>query len=164
MAASAASAGELERGAAGRDDPQFGVASSFPPVRNVRVIEDGDVLRAGPLAMTAHFTPGHTPGGTTWSWRSCEGDRCLDLVYADSQTPVAAAGFSFAHLAADFRHSESVVEQLPCDILLTPHPGASNLWERRAAGTLVDRDACRRFVAESRRQLEKRLAMEKRSK
>ena len=35
------------------------------------------------------MTPGHSPGGTTWSWRSCEDGRCVDAVYADSQTPVS---------------------------------------------------------------------------
>ena len=44
----------------------------------------------------AHLTPGHTHGGTSWSWRSCEKGRCLDLVYADSQTPISAAEFSFS--------------------------------------------------------------------
>src|ERR1044071_101762 len=48
--------------------------------------------RAGGLAVTAHMTPGHTPGSTTWSWRSCEGPRCLDIVYADSLTAVSDDG------------------------------------------------------------------------
>src|SRR5579872_1966395 len=132
VAASAWSAGVLERGETQKDDPQSGIALRFPAVRNVRVIQDGEVVRVGPLAVTAHFTPGHTPGGTTWTWRSCESERCLDLVYADSQTPVSADGFSFAPIVVQFEHSESVIEALPCDILLTPHPSASHLWERRA--------------------------------
>ena len=43
---------------------------------------------AGAISITAHVTGGHTPGGTTWTWRSCERDQCYDFVYADSQTPV----------------------------------------------------------------------------
>ncbi|HJT16322.1 MAG TPA: subclass B3 metallo-beta-lactamase [Thermoanaerobaculia bacterium] len=164
VAASAWSARVLERGESQKGDPQLAIALRFPRARNVRVIKDGEVLHVGPLAVTAHFTPGHTPGGTTWTWRSCEGDRCLDIVYADSQTPVSADGFSFAPIANEFEHSESVIEQLPCDILLTPHPGASNLWERRAAGSFIDRDACRRFAAEAREQIAKRLATERQSK
>jgi metallo-beta-lactamase class B len=89
---------------------------------------------------------------------------CADIVYADSQTPVSADGFSFKPIANEFERSESVIEQLPCDILLTPHPGASNLWERRAAGSFIDRDACRRFATGARAQIEKRLATEQQSK
>ncbi|MBI4881878.1 MAG: proteasome accessory factor PafA2 family protein, partial [Planctomycetes bacterium] len=71
------------------EDPQAasGRLHPFPPVAYVRAVEDGEVLRVGPLAVTAHRTPGHTPGGTTWTWRSCEGARCLDLVFADSLNP-----------------------------------------------------------------------------
>lgn len=172
VAASPWSVPVLERGASGPDDPQYGVLLPFPPARDVRPIADGETLRVGPLALTAHFTPGHTPGGTSWSWRSCEAGRCLDLVYADSQTPVSADGFQFTKSAAyptaieDFERGFAVLERLPCDVLLTPHPGASGLWDRvaardqGAAGALVDPGACKRYVATARRQLTRRIQAE----
>lgn len=173
VAASPWSASVLEHGASQPGDPQYGEALDFPAVHHVRVIADGQTMRVGPLALTAHFTPGHTPGGTSWSWRSCEGERCLDLVYADSQTPISADGFSFTHdttypgALADFERGFAVFERLPCDVLLTPHPGASGFWERIAArdsgatDALVDAGACRRYAAASRRQLAERVAKER---
>lgn len=168
VAATAWSAAVLERGAAAPDDPQYGVLLSFPPARRVRVIEDGETLRVGSLALSAHLTPGHTPGGTTWSWRSCAEGRCLELVYADSQTPISADGFRFSgsQAAAGFEQGFAILEQLQCDVLLTPHPGASKLWDRLAArergeaDALVDADACRRYAAAARQQLTQRLASE----
>lgn len=168
VAATPSSAAVLERGASGPDDPQYGVLLPYPPVHGVRMVSDGEVLRVGPLALTAHFTPGHTHGGTSWSWRSCEEGRCLDLVYADSQTPVSADGFRFAgsQAAADFERGFAVLERIPCDVLLTPHPGASRLWERVAArdrgakDALIDGGACRRYAATAREQLARRLASE----
>ncbi|HET7463105.1 MAG TPA: hypothetical protein VFJ82_17765, partial [Longimicrobium sp.] len=172
VAASPASARVLRHGASGPDDPQYGSLPSFAAVRNVRVIADGETVRVGPLALTAHFTGGHTPGGTSWSWRSCEEDRCLDLVYADSQTPVSAEGFSFTRNTTypsalrDFERGLAVLERLSCDVLVTPHPSASNLWERVAARdrgnqyALVDREACRRFAAAARQQIARRVASE----
>lgn len=172
VAASPWSAPVLERGNSGSDDPQFGVLPSFPPVPRARTIADGETLRVGPLMLTARFTPGHTPGGTSWSWRSCEEGRCLDLVYADSQTPVSADGFQFTRnqtypsVLADFQRSYATLEALPCDILLTPHPAASGLWERLAArdggspDALVDRGACKRYAAAARQLLARRLAAE----
>jgi metallo-beta-lactamase class B len=158
---------------AGADDPQHDVALPFPPVTaDVRVLADGDTVRVGPVAIAAHATPGHTPGGTSWSWRSCEGANCLDFVYADSQTPISADGFFFTHSTtyptalADFARGHAVLEQLSCDVLLTPHPGASQLWERlekRDHGqrdALVDQQACRRYAANARAQLARRLAAE----
>jgi metallo-beta-lactamase class B len=170
VAASASSAAVLRSGRPGRDDPQFGELPDLAPVRVARELRDGDTLRVGPLALTMHLTPGHTPGSTTWSWRACEGGACLDLVYADSQTPVSAEGFSFARsttyptVRRDFARGHAALERLSCDVLITPHPDASGLWERvarRDAGetrALVDRNACRAYAARARAQLAERVA------
>ena len=172
VAASPWSARVLESGRSLPDDPQFDIALPIAPVSRVRVLADGETLRVGPIALTAHLTPGHTPGGTSWSWRSCEGERCLDLVYADSQTPVSADGFSFTRTRAypraldDFARGFAVLERLRCDVLMTPHPSASRLFERIAtrdgdrAPRLVDREGCRRYAATAREQLARRVAAE----
>jgi len=169
------SAHVIETGTPAMDDPQYGVLKSFPPASHVRVIHDGDTVRVGPLALVAHQTAGHTPSGTTWTWRSCERDRCVDVVYADSQTPVSADGFFYTKSTRyttgvrDFERGFDVIEHLPCDLLLTPHPGASSLWQgvaKRDAGdttALVDRDACRTFVKNARDALATRLETERRS-
>lgn len=174
VAASPSSALVLERGTPGPDDPQYGIALAYPAATAVRRFADGDTLRVGALALTAHLTAGHTPGGTTWSWQSCEGARCLGFVYADSQTPVSADGFYFTRSTtypaalADFAHGAAVLEQLRCDVLVTPHPGASRLWERITArdsgdaSALVDAGACRRYAASAREQVAKRVATERR--
>src|SRR4051812_9083654 len=72
VAASAWSAGVIGHGTSPASDPQYSIVLPYPPARDVKVIADGETLRVGPLALTAHFTGGHTPGGTTWTWRSCE--------------------------------------------------------------------------------------------
>lgn len=67
-AASAARAAALERGGTTDDDPQhaFGPRlNRFPAVSAVRRVADGEVVRVGPLAVTARYTP----GATTWMWR-----------------------------------------------------------------------------------------------
>ena len=156
VAASAWSASVMEHGSSPKDDPQFGLLPDYPPIPNVRVITDGETLHVGALSLTAHFTPGHTPGGTSWSWESCEADKCLEIVYADSQTPVSADGFLFSksNAPAQFQRGFAALEQLRCDILVTPHPGASSFFERVAAKTLVDPHACRRYVSIARRAID----------
>jgi metallo-beta-lactamase class B len=60
----------------------------------------------------------------------------VDFVYADSLTPVSAPGFKYTAsreyrgAVEDLEKSFEVIEALPCDILLTPHPEATGLWER----------------------------------
>ena len=167
VAAMAWSAGVLERGESDRQDPQYGILHPYPPVHDVEIIHDGDTLRVGLLALVAHATPGHTPGGTSWTWPSCQDDRCLDVLYADSQTAVSADDFFFTHnttyptAEADFARGLATLEGLPCDILLTPHPGASSLFERVESNRLVDRNACKAFVAAAREGVAARMARER---
>src|SRR6185503_12402360 len=73
VAASPRSKLALERGGPMEDDPQFAFGpehNHFPALKGVRAIRDGETLRVADLAITAHFTPGHTPGGTSWTWTS----------------------------------------------------------------------------------------------
>ena len=67
VAATPWSATVLSSGKVPPSDPQFGVAPLIAPVKAVRTVKDGETLRVGPLAFTAHETPGHTPGGTCWT-------------------------------------------------------------------------------------------------
>lgn len=166
VAASPASAPVLERGKGGPDDPQYDILLEFPPVAAVERFTPGDTLRVGALEVASHATAGHAPGGTSWSWQSCEAADCLSIVYADSQTPVSADGFRFTDSTTyptaldDFEHGFQVLEELSCDILITTHPGATSLWERLAEGDLVDPEACRTYAASARKRLDRRLSEE----
>jgi metallo-beta-lactamase class B len=164
VAATAASGRELTRGTADEDDPQHGSALDFPAVRAVRPVADGQVLEVGPLAVTAHVTGGHTAGGTTWTWESCADGRCVSIAYADSLAPISATAYRYTDhpaLLAAFAHAFDVLAHVPCDLLLTPHASQSQLWDRVAARSLIDREACKRYAAEARARLDARLASER---
>ena len=176
VAASPAAKQALEAGGPMPDDPQFAFGpkhNNFPRVAQVRAIEDGETLRVGDLAITVHFTPGHTPGGTSWSWKSCEKDQCLNLVYADSLNSVSAPGFRFSggshqpSRVASFEQSIKVVAGLDCDILLTPHPEAFDVDVRLArraqepaSNPFVDRNACKAYAEGARQRLQQRVREE----
>jgi metallo-beta-lactamase class B len=176
VAASASGAGAIEKGGTPADDPQHGFgeeANRFPRATKVRVVADGETLKVGDLEVTAHLTPGHTPGSTTWTWRSCGGSRCLDVVYADSLNAVAAPGFRFTgdgthpSLEPSFRRSIATVGGLPCDILLAVHPSFADLagklrrrQEQPASEPFVDPAGCRAYAEEAARRLDQRVAEE----
>jgi metallo-beta-lactamase class B len=178
VAMSAAGARALEQGLPTPDDPQYGLGPefmSFPPVKNVKIVADGEVIKVGDLAITAHLTPGHTPGGTTWSWRSCEGQRCVNVVYADSLTPVSAPDFRYTGsanpgLVDTFRRTIAKVAALPCDIVVSAHPGFMNMdgklkarATKPAKDPFVDPDGCRTYAAEATKRLDARVAEEKKA-
>ena len=170
MVARGADADAIEHGHGDRSDPQFLSVAPFPPVRHVRRIHDGESVTVAAVAVTAHATPGHTPGSTSWTWQSCEGSRCLSLAYVDSVTAVSDDEYRYsdeeqhAGVVAAFRRSLDTVSALPCDILLTPHPGASNMWSRfgeRASSPLIDGNACRAYAAQAGDKFDERIAKER---
>lgn len=167
--ARAPAAQALEKGRGDRTDPQFLLAKSVARVANVHRIADDETVTLGDLALTAHATPGHTRGSTSWTWTSCENGRCEHIVYADSLTAVADDVFRFSDDAAHpgvldaFRHSIATIAALPCDILVTPHPDASDLWNRLgpdANAPLIDAQACRRYATIANKNLDARIAKE----
>jgi len=164
----------LDSGKPDRGDPQFGELPDMEPVENVKTVRDGETVLLGPLAVKAHYTPGHTRGGISWTWSATEGGKTLEMVYADSLNAFGLNGFRYSGSAsyptakADIERSIARVATLPCDILVSAHPEASGLFERHArqanegSAALVDREACRRYAENGRKRLEKTLAEEAR--
>ena len=201
VAASPSGADALRRGENTTDDPQYGFGKAFngfPPVKNVKVIKDSETLSVGNLSITANFTPGHSPGSTTWTWKSCqptrpeaatarsrrsspdgaraeadEGKECLNIVYADSISAVSADGFRFTdspERVHAFRRSISRLGELPCDIVISTHPSATNLdekikkrAEKSSPDPFVDH-GCKALAATAMKGLEARIAQEKQGK
>lgn len=161
---SAPAATVLKSGLPSKDDPQYGAIKSFPPIQVGRIVRDGDEVLLRDLMAKAITTPGHTAGALSWRWVSCDGGVCRTIVYADSLSPVSNATYRFsdhpAQLAA-FRASIAKIAASPCEILLTPHPTASQMPDRLALGKpLLDTDACKDYAALKIRDLDERLAKE----
>lgn len=162
--ASAAARPMLESGKLAADDPQRGIVPEFTGVRVGRIVRDGDVISVGPLRLTAHLTPGHSAGGTSWSWTSCAGKACHGIAYIDSLNAVSADDYRFsAHPAqvARLRATIARVKRMRCDILVTPHPSGSNLYARLAGqAPLSDSKACAAYATAAATRLNQRLASE----
>jgi metallo-beta-lactamase class B len=163
----------LESGKADKGDPQFG--NNMPdmtPLAPVRTVRDGDTVDLGPLSIKAHYTPGHTQGGISWTWQSSENGRAMNMVYADSLNAIAGPGFRYSantvypNAKADIERSIARVAALPCDILVTAHPDASDLLGRQAKQkqlgnvAFVDPGACVSYADTGRRRLAQTLAEE----
>ncbi len=123
--ASDASADSL---ASGGDDPDavlplraliwIGVLG-YPPPRVDHRFKDGDTIRVGPIALTAHVTGGHTRGCTSWSFPVRDGDRMLNVVSACDLGVLATS--RYPEQGADRERSIRVLRGLPADIWVTCH-------------------------------------------
>ena len=150
------------------DDPQ--AASGHPamtPVVPSRMIADGETLTLGRNTVTAHATPGHTPGAMSYSWTACslpgEPPVCRRIAYVDSLSAVSADDYRFTgppDLVAAFRASFAKVAALPCDILLTPHPSGSAMIERMRNGNFENHGQCADYARKQSAALDRRLAKE----
>lgn len=160
----------LSSGRLGADDPQYiadADAGSFPPIRKVSAVGNGESVTVGSLSVKAVYTPGHSEGSVTWSWQSCALSTCYDVVYADSLTAVSAPGYSFGASGAANKMIESAgtIAELDCDIVLSPHPfffGLHDKLERREGGNpFVNNLGCTFYAETALDWLEQRLDAER---
>ncbi|WP_329847593.1 L1 family subclass B3 metallo-beta-lactamase [Stenotrophomonas hibiscicola] len=161
VAANAETAALLARG--GSNDLHFGDSITFPPVSTDRIIMDGEVVNVGGIAFTAHFMPGHTPGSTAWTWTDTRDGKPVRIAYADS---LSAPGYQlqgnarYPRLVQDYRRSFAMVRGLPCDLLLTPHPGASN-WNYAAGSNASEKVlSCKAYADAAEKKFDAQLAKE----
>lgn len=102
----------------------IGIAG-YPAARVDHRFKDGDTIRVGPVALTAHITGGHTRGCTSWSFPVREGGRVLNVVSACSL--IVLGGMRYPEQAADLQRSFRVLRSLPADVWVSSH---GRLWGR----------------------------------
>lgn len=156
----------LRSGKPAPDDPQAPLLLKEPmrPIKVAKTQPHGTALVVGGVSFTAWANPAHAPGSTSWTWRQCQGTECRTIAYADSASTISADGYRFADnpdRIEAIRRGLSVVAALPCDILITPHPSASDLFAR-LSGTqpLIKPDACAAYAATASQRFGERLARE----
>jgi metallo-beta-lactamase class B len=99
-----------------------------------RVLHDNDTVTLGGTTLTAHLTPGHTRGCTTWTLKAQEGGRSYDVVIIGSLG--TNPGFQLVNnpqvpnQVDEFERAFKVSRSLPCDVPLGSHPGMYNLAEK----------------------------------
>ena len=132
--------------------------SHYPPAKVDHVLHDGEQVKLGTAVLTAHLTPGHTKGCTTWTMKVNEGGKSYNVVIVGSVN--VNSGFqlvnnaSYPRIADDYARTFAVLESLPCDIFLGAHGDYYGLetkyarLAREGARAFVDPDGYRAYVAE----------------
>lgn len=109
----------------------------FPPVAVDRELRHGDVVELGGTELTAHHTPGHTPGCTTWTLRAEEGGESYEVVIVGSPNALPehdlVADPDYPHIADDFALTFERMKRLRPDIFLASHGSFFGLSAKREA-------------------------------
>ncbi len=140
-------------------------AASLPAVPVARILADGDSLTLGALTLTAHLTPGHTKGCTTWTLPVPSGGSVLHVLFFCSASVVAPLVHNAAYpsIADDYRRTFAAARLLPCDVFLAPHPFQFQMEEklaRRAPGApnpFIDPAEFPRYLAQAQADFEREL-------
>ncbi len=156
--------------ASARDAPvltsPLGGAAPFPAVAVDRIIADEQTVQLGGVTLTAHITPGHTKGCTTWTMPVDDSGKIYQVVFYCSTSVVdkLVNNSDYPNIVSDYMHSFTELRKMPCDVFLAPHAGFFHLEEKRKqleAGNLdafVDPTEMKKYVEESEQSFRKQLA------
>jgi metallo-beta-lactamase class B len=167
--ASRADAELLQRG--GKGDFAWGDDLAYPAVRVDGFLRDGQRVKLGAVTLTAHLTPGHTKGCTTWTMPLSIGGRTR---IAQFNCSVSIPGYkllgtpAYPNMAEDYARTFDRLRTLPCEVFLGAHGSFFNLDEKRAAlargakeNPFVDAKGCRRYLDTMETRFREQLAQER---
>jgi metallo-beta-lactamase class B len=146
-------------------------ASRYPAVKVSRVLHDGDTVSLGGTVLTAHKTPGHTKGCTTWTLKVKDGGKDLNVVVVGSPNVnpgyVLVGNAKYPNIVQDYEQTFKVLKALPVDVFLGAHGdyyGLPAKFEKLKAGganPFIDPTGYKAYVANREAAYRKELARQK---
>jgi metallo-beta-lactamase class B len=157
----------------GKDDFFYGQTKDmrYPPAHVDRVLHDGDTVKLGDAVLTAHLTPGHTKGCTTWTMKVQDGGKSYDVVIVGS--PNVNEGYklvnnaAYPQIAGDYERMFQVLRSLHCDVFLGAHGGYYGMETKYAqikegaANPFVDPEGYKNYVSEREKAFRAELAKQR---
>ena len=157
----------------GKDDFHYGwdwKVMGFPPCKVDRILRDGETITMGEVRLTAHHTPGHTRGATTWVAQLVADGRALTVVWPDgggfNPGYRVAKNPSYPGMTEDYRRTHHLLEMLKPDVFLGSHTEWFDLdgKKRRAAAegvaAWINPEEYRQFIAKQKRAFEDQVDFE----
>jgi metallo-beta-lactamase class B len=115
--------GELMR-RGGKGDFHWGDDLAYEPVTPDRYVGDGDRVKLGGVTLTAHLTPGHTMGCTSWSMQAAENGKNYDVLFLCGLTVSPyklTSNDHYLNIVEDVRNSLAKLRGMHADVLLASH-------------------------------------------
>jgi metallo-beta-lactamase class B len=168
------SEGDAEAIASGGARDPGAALSRYPAPRIDHRFRDGAAIRLGPIELTAHVTPGHTRGCTSWSFPVRDGERELRAVSICSLSLLPGMSLvepeTYPGIRADFERSFRTLRALPGDLFLGAHAGffdmQGKLRERARAedpaAPFLDRAGYLAFIDQAEEKFRRELASQQR--
>jgi metallo-beta-lactamase class B len=101
-----------------------------------RVLHHLDRVELGGEVLTAHLTPGHTQGNTTWTLKATEDGKTYDVVIPGSIAPNGMTPIvnnkAYPYIVEDTLLTYKYLRILPCDVMLGSHTPFYHMQEKYA--------------------------------
>ena len=126
-----------------------------PPVKVDRIIAEGETVTLGNVTLTAHITPGHSRGCTSWTMPVVQDGQSYQALFFCSATVAAnrlVGPPQYEGIVADYRKTFAKTRDWAPDIFLSNHPeffGMAEKQEKLAAGdplAFVDKSGFPTFI------------------
>ena len=107
----------------------------FPPVKVDRTVKEGDKVTLGDTTLTAHETPGHSPGCTSWEMTVKDGSQDREVLFFCSGTVALnrlVGQPTYPGIVDDYRATFAKAKAMKIDVLLGPHPEVYGMQDKRA--------------------------------
>jgi metallo-beta-lactamase class B len=107
----------------------------YEPIKPDHFIADGEHVDLGGTTLTAHLTPGHTKGCTSWSMRANEAGKDYDVLFLCGLTvsPYKLTNNDhYPNIVQDAQNSLMRLRGMHADVLLAPHDFYFNLQSKAA--------------------------------
>ncbi|MEO6567373.1 MAG: subclass B3 metallo-beta-lactamase [Opitutaceae bacterium] len=144
----------------------------YPPAKVDRIVRDEERITLGATTLTAHLTPGHTRGATTWTMEVTDQGQTYRVVFFSSASINAGTRLlstpGYPRIVEDFTSTFAKLKAIPCDIFLAPHGGQfamadkfARLETNPAVNPFIDRTGFQTVVEQAERAFTRQLAAEK---
>jgi metallo-beta-lactamase class B len=108
---------------------------AFPAVKVDRAVKEGDKVALGDTTLTAHATPGHSPGCTSWELTVKDGKENREVLFFCSGTVALnrlVGQPTYPGIVDDYRATFAKAKAMKIDVLLGPHPEVYGMQAKRA--------------------------------
>lgn len=119
----------------GKGDFYWGDDLPYEPVTPDRYVADRERIELGGVNLTAHLTPGHTKGCTSWTMRVNEHGKDYDVLFLCGLTLSLyklTNNAQYPNLVEDARNTFARLRALHADVLLGAHGSYFNLQAKAA--------------------------------
>src|SRR5580700_10826448 len=150
----------------GKGDFFWGDELAYPPVKPDRTVADGERVELGGVSLTAHSTPGHTKGCTSWSMRVNEDGKDYDVLFLCGLTTSLyklTNNEQYPGIVEDERGTLQKLRGMHADVMLASHSfyfdlaGKAARQKPGAPNPFVDPAELGRHVAEMEKDFEQAL-------